>query len=258
MIFPSFLGLAMSFFALAVWAGPPDTTIVFVEDGRSTEGDRQYSRFEIGADNNVLWETTGEGAFCPSIAGNFAGTVDEKVKEALSTLALTSIGEQGPTINKDETSIMTKRQSKAKIYLIQNGKTSKATISKGGTSFEEFYDTLMKVKRSLRPTKAVSMTAIRIKGDIQVKFELLGNGPFNLLFSKNRPDEFMFGPGRDAAYAAKPGRTTIHLTQKNKSYSLLLRGKFNEINQVRYSNGQVLNRADKSIPIQEVALCAEF
>ncbi len=232
-------------------ASPSNSTVVFVESGRSTEGDRHYSRFEVGANNVVTWETSGEGVFCQTIAGHFAGKIDQALHEKLSTLGLKAIKDQDPPKK-------SKGQTFSKIYLIQDGKTTKAAINKGGMNFDNFYSVLMEVKRTLKPTQAVVMKASKIKDDVQIQFELLGPGPFNLIFDKDRPEQFSLPQSSDLAFASGPRREQVTLNQKNKMYSLSLKGKFGQMRQVHYTNSNILEHADHKFPVQEIALCAEF
>ncbi|MBI2520040.1 MAG: hypothetical protein HYV97_06475 [Bdellovibrio sp.] len=254
-----FLVMITFLMSASAWAGgPTDTSIVFLEDGLSAEGEKQFSRFEIDADNDVHWETSGEGVFCPSIAGTFIGKIDVSMKETLTALGLEAIKEQGADPKNDVLNLIQERQSLKKIYIIQEGQTSKASVTKGSTSYEKFYDMLMKVKKDLRPAQAVIMKANRLKADLQIRFELLGNGPFNLIFSKERPEEFMSGSAREVSYASKQERPTVRLTSKSRVHSFILKGRFTGLNQIRYSNSHTLHHADKKIPVKEVSLCAEF
>ena len=227
-----------------------DDTLVFLEDGRSNQGEKIYSRFEISADHEVAWETSGEGAFCPSIAGQFAGKIDLALHEKLISLGLKAVSEQTPAA--------VKNNNFSKIYIIQNGKTTKASINKGGESFETFYRTLMEIKRGLKPTKAVIMKVTKKKNEIQIHFELLGDGPFNLIFDKQRPGQFSLTPAKKASYSNRERREQVILNQKNKTHSIFLKGDFATITQVHYSNSTIVHHGSEKFPLQEIALCAEF
>ena len=202
----------------------------------------------------INWKTSSRGGLCADEGGIYEGLLSsQKFKEIFELTKKIKIGQP-----KKYNERIDLGSARSKVILTSNGDVESFYLINNVDGLDKWHRQAALVKSTLRPKSVVKMSTKKKNNEIEVRFELIGDLPQKLLFSKLASENFSINtPGKITYF--KQYKSAIILHQKRRMIKLrLLLDKIPEDLELKYTNRKVLHHAKKKGDTFLLNLCSQL